>query len=236
MDDLTALAVKNSLSGNWDEAIKLNEQIIKSDSVNIAALCRLGKAYLELGKVKESLSSYQKVLKLDPINQIAIKNLEKLKSLPTQRIKTNHTSETNHLLSFIEEPGRTRTISLVKLAPPQLLTQLDPGQQVYLTPRQHSISITLYDGTTIGKLPDDVAARLIPMIKSGNSYTALIRSISPTSAKILIREEKRSKRFQNIPTFPTSERSGYIASIPADLITDDELADEPPEGTEAKED
>lgn len=236
MDDLTALAVKSSLSGNWDDAIKLNEQIIKSDAANIAALCRLGKAFLEVGKVKESLSAYQKVLKLDPINQIALKNLDRLKSLPTQRVKTNHDGGSRQILSFIEEPGRTKTISLVKLAPPQLLTQLDPGQQVYLTPRQHSISITLTDGTTIGKFPDDVAARLMPMIKSGNTYSSLIRSVSPSSVKILVREEKRSKRFQNIPTFPSNERSGYVAYIPADLITEDEFSDEPPEGTEAKED
>ena len=206
MDDPTAQAIKSSLQGNWIEAIKLNSQILKTDPGNIPALSRLGKAYTEQGKIKEAISTYQKVLHLDSFNSIARKNLDRLKSLkPSRGIHPKSLASIQSISQFLEEPGKTKTIALVKLAPPQVLLRLDPGDKVNLIARQHSISIDLDGGTTIGRLPDDVSARLLPMIKGGNTYSAVIRSATPTSARVLVREEKRGKKFTNTPSFPHSE-------------------------------
>ncbi len=224
MDDLIALAVKSSLDGNWEQALKLNMQIIKGDSKNIQALSRLGKAQAELGLVKEAQSTYQKVLKMDPINTIAKRNLERLKSYSPS--KTPSSNQLRQVSNFIEEPGKTKTITLIKLASQDVLTRLSPGETVTMAPRQHSISVTRSDGTNIGRLPDDLSARLLPMIKGGNSYSALIRSVYPNSVKVMIREEKRGKRFLNTPSFPSTDNGSYIAYLPVELIDENEASAE----------
>lgn len=230
MDNLADLAVKKSLEGKWKEALEINLRILKENSKDTEALCRLAKAYLELGDFKEAQDSYQKVLRLDKLNTIAHKNLERLKQAKPSKTKTNQVSPLNQM--FLEEPGRTKTVSLVKIASPDILNALAPGNSVFLTPRQYSICISTSNGTSIGKLPDDLAARLHPMIKSGNTYQAVIRSINQNSVKVLIREDKRSKKFINTPSFPPTDHLSYSASISPELIPDLDDDGTPKEETE----
>jgi hypothetical protein len=223
IDDLSALAIKKSIEGNWEEAAQINLQIVEIESENVQALCRLAKAQTELGNLKDAQQTYQKVLKLDQFNVIAKKNIERLKTLKPGKAKSNHAGNGIHpAMSFLEEPGKTKTVTLVKLGSSEILTQLDPGDLAFLTPRQHSISLTTSDGSTIGRLSDDISARLFPLIKGGNEYSAIIRSVSPTSVRVLLREEKRGKKFKNTPSFPSSDHSQYVAFIPPELIHEDE--------------
>jgi len=223
MDDLPSLAIKKSLEGNWKDAIEINRRIIQADPTNTEALCRLAKAYTETGKLKEAVFFYQKVIRVDPLNQIAKRNVERLKLNKSSQIKPPH-SERLGSSTFIEEPGKTKTVSLVKLASHDVINRLDPGDQLKLTAHQHSISVCLSDGTTIGRLPDDLAARLLPMIKSGNLYSALARSVNFNTVKILLREEKRSKKYQATSSFSLSDHASYQTYNPPEISPDDQLA------------
>jgi tetratricopeptide (TPR) repeat protein len=74
-----SVAVSLALSGKWEEAVNVNLDIIKDNPDDTEALCRLARAYYELDKLPEAKDASNRVLKIDPSNQIAIKFLEKLK-------------------------------------------------------------------------------------------------------------------------------------------------------------
>ena len=76
---LNRRAIDAALNCNWTEAIEINEQIIVDDPENIPCLNRMAKAYTELGKYSRAKKIYQEVLKLDPYNPIASKNLKRIK-------------------------------------------------------------------------------------------------------------------------------------------------------------
>ncbi len=230
MDEITAQAVKKTLEGKWEEATKLNQQILVNNPEDTQALNRLARAQAELGKIKEAHSTYLKVLKIDSLNVIAKKNLDRLKSLKSGKT-SSHIPRQADSDTFLEEPGKTKTVSLVKLSSPDILSQFNPGDKVDLTPRQHCISV-ISGNITIGRLPDDISARLQPLIRGGNIYSTIIRSIMANSVKVLIKEEKRGKRFQNTPSFPTTDHASYNAYIPAELIEDPSAREEGSEESE----
>ena len=73
-------AIQTALQGNWNEAIVLNKSLVKENPEDIDALNRLALAYTIIGKLKEAKSAYQKVVNIDPLNSIALRNLKKLKA------------------------------------------------------------------------------------------------------------------------------------------------------------
>src|SRR5437870_3366835 len=75
---LQKLAIDAALIGDWDKAIDLNEEIIEIDSQNIDSLNRLARALFEIGRYQKAKKIYQDVLKMDPYNNIAQKNLKRL--------------------------------------------------------------------------------------------------------------------------------------------------------------
>ena len=72
-------AIQTALEGNWQEAIAINKSLVQENPEDMDALNRLALAYTIMGKLKEAKSTYQKVLDLDPLNPIALRNLKKLK-------------------------------------------------------------------------------------------------------------------------------------------------------------
>src|SRR5689334_20315625 len=80
---LETQAVQAALSTDWPKAIELNKQILKLDDSNIESYNRIGRAYSESGDLEKARSSYRSVLRLDPYNSIALKNLERLKVAST---------------------------------------------------------------------------------------------------------------------------------------------------------
>ena len=74
-------AILCALAQHWKEAIQINLQIIKQERTNIDAHNRLGYAFMKNGQPIKSKEIFTKVLKLDPYNQIAQKNLKKISLL-----------------------------------------------------------------------------------------------------------------------------------------------------------
>jgi tetratricopeptide (TPR) repeat protein len=198
--NLTQKAITEALSGSWDDAITTNEIILKSTPDDVDAINRLAKAYAEKGDLKKAIKTSKRVLTIDPFNKIALKCQTKWKECKSS---TNPTCPCSTMASiFIEEPGKTKMITLLNLGSESLIASLDAGDEVIINPQGLSVSILTQDGKYIGRLPDNIGARMKNLIKGGNSYQAVVKSLDPKEVKIFIREISSTYDQKNIPSFP----------------------------------
>lgn len=215
INDLQEQAIRQALNANWQAALDLNLQILKKDPEDIDALCRLARAYAELNKKQLALKTYRKVIRLDRFNTIAKKNLARF-STKTAGTKKKKLSQIDPCL-FLEEPGKTKVVALVKLGSPEIILDLNAGDQIKLILKKRSISVYDKSSRFLGKLPDDLSSRLIKLIKSGNKYQAVVKSVSKKSLSIFIKETERSIKNSDIPSFPFS-KDQYYSFIPAGAL------------------
>lgn len=213
--DLAQKAIAAALSGGWTEALKLNLQIVASDPKDIDALNRIARCYAELGQGKKALATCDKIIKIDPFNSIALKSIKKWKSLrPGEKFngQNNFTPEL-----FLEEPGKTKLISLMHVADPKTLAKLDSGDEVKLNPKSHRIPVLTLEGRYIGRLPDDLSARVRRLVAEGGVYKVLIKSVEPRDVSVFIREVKKGEKLGDSPSFP-SEKIDYVSFTPPELV------------------
>lgn len=208
-DLLSQLAIECALSANWQDAVKINEKILKLDTQNVEALNRLARALCCLGHLAKANKTYQKALEIDPYNVIAKKNQEKICKLkaelkPSDNSYTNgngHTNIQNLSAIFVFEPGKTKVINLLNLASPSILATLSCGDKAIIIAKKHSITIAKEDGTYLGALPDDLSFKLIALISGGNKYEVYVKYATTKSLTIFIRETERSLKYINQPSF-----------------------------------
>lgn len=226
MDQLAQRAIEEALKGNWHKALGLNEEILALDAKNREALNRLSRAYLELGKLTKALTNYKKVLRLDPYNTIAKKAVERLKSAKLlKKARKTKTGNGINIFSpvatanlFIEEPGKTKTVTLIHLGDPAVISILDAGEPIKLECHAHRVSALSQNNNYIGRLPDDLSSLLIRLTHDGNEFASFVRSVSPDQVKIFIKETKRAENRKDLPSFPNTEKPGYISFTPPDLV------------------
>lgn len=209
--NLSQLAIDAALDCRWEEALKLNKKIIKSDGQNIDALARLAHGYMEIGRSSLAKKYYSEVIKLDPYNPIALKNLKIIKSFkPNGRsnevILQNHSSKLSASL-FLQEPGKTKMVNLLKVAEPQKLSKVYCGMPVEMVIKMRKITIVYPDGNYLGVMPDDISHHLLRLLKGGNKYELFIKSVRVNGLTVLIKETVRSKRFKNQPSFLENPKS-----------------------------
>src|SRR5205814_6163999 len=77
-------AISLAMKNRWDEAAQLNREILDIFPNEVDAYNRLGKALTELGRYAEARDAYAQAVKLDPLNGIAAKNLQRLGKLATE--------------------------------------------------------------------------------------------------------------------------------------------------------
>ena len=217
--DLAQKAISSALNGNWEETVNLNRQILKSNPKDIDSLNRLARAYRELGDIEKAKKITLRVLKLDPYNKIALKSLSKWKSQATSMHFNNEDNETHSLKpeDFLEESGKTKLVSLMHLGDEKVISQLDAGDLVNISPHLHKVAITTQKGLYIGKLPDDLAARIKKLIRNGYQFQTLVKSAFINEVKVFIRELSRGRSFEDYPSFP-SEKINYISFTPPELV------------------
>lgn len=193
-------AINAALSQHWDEAIRINLHILEENPDDIDAYNRLAFAYLQKEDIEQAKTAYQEVLKRDPYNQIAQKNLKKLEDKKTSNGKVPIVSPR----MFLEEPGKTKIISCVKLAPTSVLAQVSCGQEVQMKVKKHCIEIRTTENTYLGALPDDISHKLNKYIQAGNQYQAIIRSTGKNLLTVLLREIARGEKYKDQPSFTSS--------------------------------
>lgn len=208
---LAQKAVGYALSGNWQEALKTNQEILSLNPDDIDALNRLARCYSETGHTEKAVETTQKALKIDPLNPIAQKCLLKWK---TARPDNNHTSSNPFGESFLEESGRTKMVTLINPGDCAVFANLDSGDAVKLSAYAHKVSVVDNTGKYIGCLPDDIAARLRSLLRKGNKYQVLIKSIDSKEVTVFIRELENKS---GIASFPP-EKMDYVSFTPPELV------------------
>lgn len=231
MDTLSSniqkLAIDAALDSRWKDGIKLNKKIIKVDPQNVDALNRQARCYMELGKNNLAKKYYCQVLKFDPYNPIASKNLKIIKSLKMTKVfKSDGKGYLDGQAKvipalFLQEPGKTKVVTLLKVAEPKALSQTFCGMQVNMIVKNKKIIVVDSSRGYLGVLPDDICHHLIRLLKGGNKFSLIIKSVKVNGLSVLIREIFRSKRFKNQPSF--LEGAQYQTT---DVITSLEPVDE----------
>lgn len=201
-------AVQAAKKLNWEAAITHNQSILDINPEDVGALNRLGVAYLQSKQPKQAKKAFETALEVDGSNQIAKKHLASIKS--KKSTKTPLFSKEH----FIEEPGTTKIVELHRLASKSLLESLSVSQPCSVKPKNRFLSIETEDQEYIGALPEDLSFRLTKLMKRGNTYDCYIYSATPKSCKVYIKESTRSKKNENINSFPIS-KNGAGTSISA---------------------
>lgn len=198
--DLARQAITACLQGDWDKALQLNQQILSEDNSNVDALNRISRIYFELDELPKAKQYVKMALEIDPLNQISQRCSEKYSSA----VKKGKTETVPVMHDFIEEPGKTKIVPLSNLADNSVLISLVAGQKVNLTPSKHKVSVNTLDGIYIGKLPDDVAMRIIPLIQGGNTYEVFIKASSAKNTTVFMKETHQSPSQKYVVSFPRS--------------------------------
>ena len=207
-------AISAALSGDWEKALEINKGIIKQNSKDIDALNRLSKAYAELGDIPKARKTAKKVLQLDTFNSIALKALDKWKGLKKGE---TYKSGPSSAQVFLEEPGKTKIVSLLHPGSEKILAKLDSGDEVKLKSHSHRVSVLTNDDKYIGRLPDDLACRLRRLIRYGNEYKAFVKAVDKKDVRVFIREVTRTKRLADVPSF-SSEKINYLSFTPPESV------------------
>lgn len=223
----TDAAILAAISLDWKKALEINNRILAGCPEDLDCLNRIGKAYLEIGDYKKAAVFFKKVLKINKYDQIAIKNLAKAtqSNAPKKKSDANPGSQKStspFLISFLEEPGKTKVVSLVNLAPSRTLLSLNTADPVQIIIKRHSVFSYNEDGVYLGALPDDVSHRMLILIQGGNKYEAFVKSFSKNSLTVFLREISRAKKFHNTPSFASSG-SDYLSFIREDSSSSEEV-------------
>jgi len=212
---LQSKAIKAAQDERWDEAITFNQEMLSHDERNLGALNRLGFAYMQMQDPTSAKKTYEQVLAIDSANTVAKKYLDIIqKKKPVKLPKALKHSD------FVDEPGKTKSTQLARLAGPDVLAELSVGGDCILKCSASRISVQC-DNVYIGSLPDDLVARLLPLIKAGNLYTIKIQSLKNNNVTVFIRERERAAEVAHIASFP-SESASVMALDTAELARTDE--------------
>jgi len=211
-------AIAAAKTQDWAAAVAHNQTLLDLNQGDIGALNRLGVAYSQLRDLKAARVVFKKVLEIDKTNAIAKKNL--------QRIENNQAPASPFFSKqdFIEEPGKTRTVELHRLAGRDVLDALAVGQECELKPKNRYISVETNDNKYVGALPEDISFRLSKLIETGNTYYCVVRSVSNSHCSVYIKELTRSANNEYVNSFPTAKTSGAaLNDVDTELMIDDDI-------------
>lgn len=167
---LAKKAVSAALKLEWQVAIKVNQEILEKDPDNLEAKLRLGRAYIYTKEPNKAKKMFKEVLNVDPINQVAIKNLNLLKE---DNLVLASESNVN-TDSLIKEPGTSVEADLVITARGIKAESLTPGEQFKTKLKRNSLEIISTSGkneTVLGELNNsDISSRLNSLEKQGGRF------------------------------------------------------------------
>lgn len=218
LQTLETSAINAAKKGDWTTAITLNQEMLDGDPHNVFALNRLGFAYLQLGKLRQAAQIFEDVLKLEKHNLIAQKQLNNIKN----KVISNPQFQAQN---FVEEPSKSKIISLSRLASKQTLENLHVGQELILKPKNRFISVETTDKTYIGSMPENISLRLSQLITTGNKYLCQLHSSSSHHCSVFVKEIFQSPANLHKLSFDSVYQAEQEENIGADLLL---LADDVP--------
>ena len=212
-------AVQHALAGRWEAAVEVNLEGLDVDSENVSCLNRLAKAYLELSRYKDARTLLKKAVSIDPLNRVAIRQLDRLEKLDGAGIarRTSGGTATNSAL-FISDPAVATVSELKKVAPAETLASVSPGDKFKLKIDESIATISSASGDYIGTLEVRIATRMRKMIDGGNKYEILAAKLTDSEVIVVVRETKRSATQARTASFPS-----YLQKKIGDFDIDDPM-------------
>jgi tetratricopeptide (TPR) repeat protein len=194
-------AIQLALESRWQDAVAINRTILDRYGPDEDAYNRLGKALSELSQLEDALEAYGETLKLNPLNVIAQKNQRKLSAMLQQPARVEGVTGGVDVDLFAEEPGKS---ALTVLSRPSggVLVQVAPGDPVELEPVGGLLHATTARGVALGDVEAKISRRLMPLMQSGNRYTAAVARAEDERIEIMIREVAQSPENARKSSFP----------------------------------
>lgn len=227
--ELQERAIRLALESKWDEAVEANQRLLSITPRDLSTLNRLGKALSELGRYGEAKDAYTTALDIDPTNNIARKNLERLSQLGGGASAVRPSHERMDPRLFIEETGKTGFTNLVDVATRDVLARLAAGDQVYFAREGSLLYIKNGADERIGRIEPRLANRLVKFMDGGNQYAAGITELNDHQVRIIIRETFQHPSMFGKVSFPSSGAEvtrGYIKDTMLRHEVDEESEDE----------
>ncbi|OGC49788.1 hypothetical protein A2716_00285 [candidate division WWE3 bacterium RIFCSPHIGHO2_01_FULL_40_23] len=210
VDQLSSKAIQAALNKEWKKAVELNKKIISFDDSDISALNRLAKAYIELDMHTDARKTLKNVLKLDPINQTAKKNMQyaqakrkALGNLPHPDIK-----------SFIKEPGTTKEFSFSIITKGLTSKKFYIGEPLTIKIEGHKVGLYKSTGELLGIFDVQTAERLSTVHKKDGTLNSYYLSGEEKNIKVLVKS--------SLPIFK-AEKQELKPYIKRDTIEEPEL-------------
>jgi tetratricopeptide (TPR) repeat protein len=203
---LSDQATAAALDADWPRAVELNQKLLETSPDDVEARNRLGRAYIELGRLEEAKAAFVEVLKSEPYNSIALRNQTRVNALIEHRAKPNATSTKTQPRLFIEDMGKTGILRVINPAPQHVLAKYSPGAECELREQEGLLALHARDGELVGFLEPKVGRRLIDLLRTGNQYVAAIVSTDPQNPRVAIREISQSPDNASRISFPGHHR------------------------------
>ncbi len=163
VEKLEAEAIQAALSKDWKKAVKLNSEIADFDSENIPALNRLAKAHIELEAFEEAKKILKKVLKLDPINLTAKRNMD----LAVEHKKVLGNVSSDEIKNFIKEPGTSKEFTFQIMTKGITAKKFYLGEPLEIVVEGHRVSVHKVSGELISIFDPVTAEKIIACKKRG---------------------------------------------------------------------
>lgn len=220
-------AIDAAIANNWEDAIELNKKIIAQDKQNVGAHLRLGFALLQSSQIDQAAKVYRAALRLQPRNQLATENLERIEILSKKSSSGTNVEKKNLDPNlFLEIPGKTKTVQLSNLGQKIHLAELSIGQQVELKNKKRKLEVRTLSGNYIGTLPDDISKRLTFFLDADSEYLTHVKEASLSRILVFIKEIIKGKKVVNYISFPSNSTNLhnplYVESDSEDSTDDDD--------------
>jgi len=200
-------AVAAALDADWPRAVELNTKILEASPDDIEGRNRIGRAFIELGRLDEAKASFAEVLKAEPYNPIAIRGSQRVTALLDHKAKAVTTNRKTQPRLFVEDMGKTGILRLINPAPAHVLARYSVGSECQLKEQEGLLAVHARDGELLGFLEPKVGRRLIDLIRTGNQYVAAIVSNDQANARVAIREVFQSVENSSRISFPGHHRA-----------------------------
>jgi tetratricopeptide (TPR) repeat protein len=196
-------AIQAALDSRWADALATNQALVERHGPDEDTYNRLGKALTELGRLDEALEAYSSTLRMNPLNLIAQKNVRKLQTMLEQKEQVATGTQAIDVELFTEEPGKS---ALTVLRPPieKVTVSVAPGDVIELIPEDGQIRAETARGVALGEVEPKIARRLLPLIETGNRYSAVVARVEDQAIEIIIREVFQAPANARKASFPLS--------------------------------
>lgn len=220
---LTERALNAAKQGHWEEALAANQELLALSPKAAEVQNRIGKALSELGRPGEAHAAYQRATELEPHNQIAQRNLRRLETIKglSDTMIQGHPLVRSYL--FIEETGKTATVSVVRPADAVTRAQMMAGDplELRIDAAANHVAVHSIEGVYLGEIEPRIAERLVEMTGRGNRYTASVLEHEEDTLRIMLREIYQDPSLSDRLSFPTRVRGAAPrAYIRKDILFD----------------